>query len=162
MIKFVTGHRPDKLGGYSLENNQKLTRFAISILKKENLDDLSIVTGMALGWDQAVANACDCLKIPFIAAIPCPDQDKLWDLEDKIRYKFLLLSTWCIRKIIVSPEYTKTCMQIRNIWMVDNSEEGISLWDGIKKGGTYNCLKYANKKKKVIKNYWNEWGKFEK
>ncbi|MNP85294.1 hypothetical protein D3C76_1849670 [compost metagenome] len=42
-------------------------------------------------------------------------------------------------------------MQKRNEWMVDNSKFIISVWDGTK-GGTGNCVKYAENKNKHISN----------
>ncbi|PAD70641.1 hypothetical protein CHH83_02225 [Bacillus sp. 7586-K] len=40
-------------------------------------------------------------------------------------------------------------MQKRNEWMVDNSDYVIAVWDGTK-GGTGNCVKYAQKQNKYI------------
>jgi uncharacterized phage-like protein YoqJ len=40
-------------------------------------------------------------------------------------------------------------MQKRNEYMVDNSDIVIAVWDG-SKGGTYNCVKYAEKLGKKI------------
>ena len=46
--------------------------------------------------------------------------------------------------IDVSPDpYAVWKMQKRNIWMVDQSNVVIAVWDGKKSGGTYNCIKYA-------------------
>ncbi len=65
----VTGHRPDKLGGFSEDVHHRLVRFAKETLSKIPRDNLTIVTGMALGWDIAIADACDQVGIPFLAAI---------------------------------------------------------------------------------------------
>ena len=68
----VTGHRPDNvftLHPYADVNFEKLTKFCASILVqiKETHPDLEIITGMALGFDQAMAQACIDLDIPFHA-----------------------------------------------------------------------------------------------
>ena len=41
-------------------------------------------------------------------------------------------------------------MQIRNRWMVDNSDLVLAVFDGKKEGGTWNCVKYAKSKNKEI------------
>ena len=41
-------------------------------------------------------------------------------------------------------------MQKRNEYMVDNCDLLIACWSGVKKGGTYNCVKYAIKNNKRI------------
>lgn len=60
MILAVTGHRPNKLGGYSKQAYRKLVKIAEVNLKKLNPD--KVISGMALGWDQALAQAYDQLK----------------------------------------------------------------------------------------------------
>jgi len=47
-------------------------------------------------------------------------------------------------------------MQTRNIWMVDNCDLVLALWDG-SDGGTGNCIKYANKIGKPIVNLWDKY-----
>ena len=76
MILAATGHRPDKLGGYSHDILVRLTEFAqhqIRVLGPEK-----VISGMALGWDQAVALATISLEIPLIAAIPFEGQESVW------------------------------------------------------------------------------------
>lgn len=68
-----TGHRPDKLGGYSNEVTQKLIRVCRFGLEK--LQPSLVISGMALGYDQALAEAAIELKIPFHAYCPCYGQD---------------------------------------------------------------------------------------
>jgi len=45
--------------------------------------------------------------------------------------------------------YYPAKMQKRNEYMVDNSNIVIAVWDGTK-GGTYNCVKYAEKLGKEV------------
>lgn len=40
--------------------------------------------------------------------------------------------------------------QKRNEWMVDRGDVVLAVWDGVKKGGTWNAVKYAKAKKKRI------------
>jgi len=56
MILAVTGHRPEKLGGYGPAVAERLFNLASSEL--QGLRPEYVLTGMAIGWDQAVADAC--------------------------------------------------------------------------------------------------------
>jgi uncharacterized phage-like protein YoqJ len=46
-------------------------------------------------------------------------------------------------------EHSNAKLQLRNIYMVDHSEIVVAVFDG-KKGGTYNCVEAAKKRKKEI------------
>ena len=149
MITAVSGHRPPKLGGYTEKVNLRLITLAIKWLSANRPDE--VISGMALGWDLAIAEAAVILGIPFIAAVPCPTQSMQWPMESRTRWDTLFLAA--SRVHIVSPEYTRTCMQERNIWMVDNSTQLLALWDG-SPGGTGNCIKYASGKLPIV-NLWD-------
>lgn len=153
----VTGHRPDKLGGYSPDANKKLYIFALENvipLVKEN----TLITGMALGWDIACARACITQNIPFIAAIPFVGQQEAWPTVSKIIYEKIL--SHAAQKVVVSPGlYSAHKMQIRNEWMVDRSEKVIALWNETP-GGTANCVEYAKKKNIEVINLWDKWSEY--
>lgn len=157
MIVAVTGHRPDKLGGYSENASKKLVRFASSALEFWK-EDIEIITGMSLGWDQAIAHSCALLGIPFVAAIPFKGQESRWPDGGQYRYH-RLLEFACDTKIICEGVFSPEKMQIRNEWMVDNSDCLLALYDG-SNGGTRNCVKYAEGKTEIV-NVWNEWERFE-
>lgn len=150
---FGTGHRPDKLnGGWdNWQNHYKemIEDFCIPILEEEN--PTIVISGMALGWDLVLAKSAILLKIPLLAYIPCKNQETKWRLEDQKEYRNILDSAFEFE--IISQEYTNSCMQERNIKMVNDGDIGLALWNG-SKGGTKNCIEYANKKGKPIKNLW--------
>ena len=50
--------------------------------------------------------------------------------------------------------YVANKMQLRNEYMVDNSDKVIAYFNGEKKGGTYNCIKYAESLNKEIINLY--------
>jgi hypothetical protein len=72
----ATGHRPEKLGGYSDEARHRLEQFAVTYLRYYAPD--LFISGMAQGWDQACAYACTVLSIPWTAAIPFAGQESMW------------------------------------------------------------------------------------
>lgn len=155
----VTGHRPDKLGGYGEEAFAHLVTFAEKsiIVCMANFDDADwFITGMALGWDQAIAQACVNLGIQFTAAIPCGEQSARWPAHAKKRYSDLLDQAFQRQWVSIYP-YTPGCMQKRNEWMVHHSTRILALWNGDLGGGTFNCLEHAWNKKVPIVNAWKSY-----
>jgi uncharacterized phage-like protein YoqJ len=148
MVVSVTGHRPDKLGGYDFYNPKR--SWVRDRLKDElnRLKPSSAICGMALGVDQDFAFVCLELGIPFLAAIPFIGQERIWPKESQDLYSQLLSRAYHI--VVVSEGgYAAWKMQIRNEWMVDNCDTLIAVWDGTS-GGTRNCVKYATKVHKHI------------
>ena len=150
MIVAVTGHRPQKLGGYSTGVNMKLLDLAQQALKRHNIE--KVLTGMAQGWDQAIATSCAVLNIPFVACIPFTGQDEMWTADGKRLYQFLMEKASEV-KLVSNGSYSPTKMQKRNEYMVDNSEFLIALWNGTP-GGTANCIAYAKKVGRKGENWW--------
>jgi uncharacterized phage-like protein YoqJ len=141
MIVAFTGHRPDKLGGYKLPNDTyiKVCRAIDKALKE--LKPEKVITGMALGVDQWAAMIAYKLGIPYLAAIPFENQESNWPEKSQRTYR--LLRKLASEEVIVSQgSYSIDKMQTRNVWMVDNCNKLIAVWDG-SKGGTSNCVKYA-------------------
>lgn len=152
----VTGHRPDKLGGYSADAMQRV--FAFALVKLQCLQPSSVLTGMALGWDTAIARACVELKIPFTACIPFDGMSLKW--RDESQAEFIRLVGAATRVIIVSTGgYSAPKMQLRNQYMVDNAECVLSLWNG-STGGTANCVIYARQQKKPVRSCWESFNLF--
>lgn len=148
-----TGHRPPKLGGYSPGVYGALYRMARSWLEKEKPG--CIISGMALGWDQALAHAANDVHIPFHAYIPFDGQEKTWPKVSQDFYHELLGKA--ARKVYTAePGYAAWKMQHRNKAMVDACTHVLALWDG-SEGGTHNCVKYAELRKKPIINLWPQW-----
>lgn len=161
MIICGTGHRPNKLNGYSEQAFSELTDLATTALIK--LSPNKVIAGGAIGWDQALANAAYSLGIPLTLAYPFKDFHCKWP-RDSVGYKFhremelvAELLTKPVEIIYVSePGYAAWKMQVRNKWMVDHSDSVLALWDG-SSGGTANCVAYADKKGKPIINLWEQW-----
>ena len=82
------------------------------------------ISGGALGFDQIAASLIVAKKemghnVRLIFALPCRNQDELWDADQKRLYHSLLDEADEI--IYVSKEYTDSCMKRRNRYMVDRS-----------------------------------------
>ncbi len=150
-IVAVTGHRPDNLGGPGPALDAKLRRLAIWYFSTRRPD--YIISGFALGWDLAVAEAALELKIPLIAAIPFPDQAKKWPEHEQRRWGTLKQLAEIAHE--VCPYFTSQALQKRNEWMVENASKLVALWDGTP-SGTGNCVRYALGKI-PIDNIWPVW-----
>ena len=149
----ITGHRPDKLGNdYDLKS-PLIDRIHLSILEiLESIDkDLNIlpITGMALGIDTLYALIAIELNLPFIAAVPCLNQESKWIEKSRKVYRDIINNSLCTVHCVTDGECTRSCMQKRNEWMVNECNELIAVWDGTS-GGTSNCVKYAESRSKKI------------
>jgi uncharacterized phage-like protein YoqJ len=156
MIVAGTGHRPPKLGGYSRIVYENLVHIAQDHLVE--LETTIVISGMALGWDQALAQAAVNLGIPYIAAIPCYGHSSTWPKDACARYERLLAQA--SSQHIISPQpYSPYLMQKRNEWMVDHAALILAMWDG-SNGGTANCIRYAESQHKKIINLWSEYERY--
>lgn len=152
MILAATGHRLKRLGGYDQHTREKVYRVAHDILNI--LEPTQVITGMAIGWDQAIAQAALDLKIPYLAYVPFEGQEKLWPPKSQIYYHYLLNQATATR-VCSQGEYSAAKMHIRNQMMIDDCNEVVALWDGIKQGGTYAAVQYARGKERRIHNAWH-------
>ena len=152
-----TGHRPNKLGGYDKSSENIVLSVAEKALKHH--EPKLLISGMAQGWDMALAYAALLNRIPYVAAVPFKGQELKWSKESQKHYRYLLKNA--NKVIYVNETYIGPwVMQERNEWMVKHSNTVLALWDGSETGGTYNCLKFAKKHKHLDKssvdiiNYW--------
>jgi uncharacterized phage-like protein YoqJ len=161
----ATGHRPDKLGGYGSTAQAVVYQFAKYALKKHGLQhpdlnfNVTVMSGMALGWDQAVALAAISLGLPLIAAIPFVGQEKKWPVPAQRIYQGILQKA---KEVVIVSEggYEEWKMLARNEYMVDRANLMLALWSG-EPGGTANCIKSAKQVGTPVINVWEEWLKFQ-
>lgn len=159
-----TGHRPDKLNyewdgigpvsTYIREQLYKIIRNTKESIWMKGTsgpsERIKVISGMALGFDMILAEIAIDFKLELIAAIPCKGQSIRWPLKSRERYNRILAYEKCIQLCSPMGLYTRTCMQDRNIWMInemlkDPNHQLIGCFDG-SPGGTNNCLRYAASK----------------
>ena len=81
-------------------------------------------------------------------AIPCLSQEKKWSLLEQKRYKKIIRKADVVH-YVSKKEYTDTCMNDRNNYMVNECDVVIAVWNG-SPSGTGNTVKMArNTGKKV-------------
>ena len=147
----LSGHRPSKLPwGYN-EDLVCCKRFKADLkqllLKVINGGIKRFFTGMAEGFDMIATEILLELRadnsIEIVAVLPCMRQEKLWSVSQQKRYHNILEK--CDGSILISKEYTYTCMNERNRYMVDNSSIVVAGYDNLSSGGTRNTITMANK-----------------
>jgi uncharacterized phage-like protein YoqJ len=154
MIIGFTGHRPQtkEMGGWITPN--PVYNYVKSEIKRLLLQHSPqrVISGMALGLDSWAAEVAIELNIPFTAAIPFVDQDKVWNDNAKKHYHYLLSKAES--QVIVSDgEYAGWKLQKRNEWIVDNCDMLISVRvPSVVSGGTINTIDYARSKGLSIVN----------
>lgn len=154
IIVAVTGHRPNKLWGYDYFHPcyLKLQQVFIDRLKKDGCTDAW--TGMALGVDMVFAHAVLQFKyegypIKLHCAIPCIDHPSAWPAES-IKHYNEILSLADEVVLVTNAPYAPRLMQRRNEYMVNRADRIYAVWNGDRTGGTYNCYKYAESRRKSI------------
>lgn len=147
-----TGHR--QIGGTYEGPLHIALRGALIPTIKRAVDNgfVNFVSGMALGFDMAFAEAVLAVKeegvaINLIAAIPFPSQPRKWKTSSIDRYNRILAKIPENLKFVIEQDpYADWKMQKRNIWMIDQGNAILACWTGVSKGGTYNAIEYATNK----------------
>lgn len=104
--------------------------------------------GMAAGFDMLAAESVlnyrrqSGFRIELVACIPCLSQSENYTSSALSRYMRILSE--CDEKIILSESYYSGCMQLRDRYLVDNSDVIVSYLRK-KSGGTFYTVNYAKK-----------------
>lgn len=152
------GHHPAELGaGYE---RRRLVQLATSWLQKHQPRQL--ISGMAPGWDQALAVAALTLAIPVVAAIPYSGYEQTWNAEDQQLYHEILelaSEVHFVAEGLTEDVSDLEKKQQRNRWMVDRSDKVVALWNGSQSDTTAHCIAYARSVQKPVDNLWERWVK---
>lgn len=118
------------------------------------LQPTSVLTGMAVGFDQAVALACIQTGVAFEAAVPFKGQESIWPQDAQDVYNEILSKA--SKVTVVSPgAYAAWKMHARNGYMVKSADIIVGyMRPSETKGGTFEAMKLAcQTSKKVINLY---------
>ena len=164
MIIAGTGHRPDKLirkdvVPYTPKQHNMLVKLCEIHLDK--IGATKVISGMALGFDQAFAQAAINLHLPLIAAVPFVGQERLWQGKSKFYWKYLIDYASLDGEVhYLSEHYSAKALINRNHWMVDRCDQVLACYNGIGTSGTASCVNYANLKMKPVTNIWDDFMEF--
>ena len=159
----VTGHRPKRLYGYDLTDKRWMNlyyKFQTMLRKKECTD---AITGMALGVDTVFAFAVinlrnkDLYPIKLHCAVPCYNLSEPWFNDEDVNRFQQILDLADEVTYVTESDYVQGCLEKRNTYMVDHSDEVLAVWTG-SGGGTKHCIEYAKYKGKPVTNLINEKG----
>jgi uncharacterized phage-like protein YoqJ len=141
IIIAVSGHRQLK---HSYNDVYNLTK---SILLKIN--PALVYQGCAIGFDQLVAKVCIDSGIPFVAAIPCEGQEKLW--PEKVQEEYHEMLKHAREKVVVSKgKYHHGMMHKRNDYMIQQANYYVIYCDPNETtGGTKSFLDKVKNKKHI-------------
>lgn len=149
----ITGHRPNKLYGYDYMHKSYIAMG--HYIRKFILDNAitDVYSGMALGVDTICALVVLKLKrqgyaVKLHCAIPCKNHASNWPAASQKQWQDIINQADFV-EYVSEKAYDNTCMQKRNIYMVDRSDIVLGIWDGTS-GGTKNCLDYAKSESKTI------------
>lgn len=152
----LTGHRPQRLK-YSRYLETDDWRPIIDWLKQQikELGVTDAISGMAEGSDCVYALAVIELKdegydIKLHCVLPCDNYQCNYYIYNKIK-KYA--DTWTS----LSKDFYKGCDNVRDQYMVDNSDKLFAIWDGIEAGGVWSTIRKAQKKGLDIICYPKEW-----
>lgn len=148
-----TGHRPDRLGGYGDAVAERLIALATASLREQKPS--TVISGMALGWDMALAEAAFRLGIPFHAYLPFVGQEAKWRLASQQQFQTLLGNASVVVECC-DPGYASWKMHRRNEYMVEACDVLLALWDG-SNSGTGNCIAYARNAGRKVINLWSRY-----
>ena len=128
----VTGHRPKRLKGQQKEVKKWLSK------QLDKYECTEAISGMAQGADQIFAQVAVEKDIPLTCCYPYrksffhQEEQKILNKAKNIKF--------------ISEVYTgNKAYWFRDKYMVDNCDLLLAVWDGIKAGGTWLTINYAQK-----------------
>ena len=139
----LTGHRPQRLNG----QEEDVARWISDQLAKREDEIEEVYSGMAQGADQMFAKIAQELELPVICCYPYKrknfyhNEREIIDKAEDVRF--------------ISEKYTGNKVYwLRDKYMVDNCDLLLAVFDGVKEGGTWLTIEYANRIGKPIE-YFN-------
>lgn len=162
----LTGHRPNKLGGYDLSTpayrrlQTDLETYIENALKRA--DVVIGHSGLALGADTVWAEAILAMRtkyptrVFFHAEIPMLEQSEAWFKKSDIQAWERFVASADEQTVYGSlagldktsdarKKKASQLLNLRNDGMIDHADELLGLYDGHSRGGTANALAYAKK-----------------
>lgn len=157
----ATGHRSFKLYPDSMfrgalpEAEDKLYRLAGYALRQ--LGATEVISGMAKGWDLAIAWAALDAGLPLTAAIPFEGQAENWSPRSRALYDRALTAATTVH-VQSKGRFTRAYL-LRDEWMVDHAQHVAALYNGVREGGTAYTVEYARGWLVPVTNFWPHWEK---
>lgn len=162
VVLSLTGHRPDKLAGYDLDQDfyDRLRSKLVSIIEEflSSYRTVECHSGMALGadtiWAQAILECKERYgdRVTFVADIPDQNQSSKWPDESKTMWHDLISHADRVVEYgqdHIGRSYSYLLNQ-RNIGMVKSCDYLIAVYNVDQFGGTANAVRDGNRLLKKI------------
>lgn len=158
-----TGHRPNRLGGYSPQARHLLYTFASRQMLRID-QELTVYHGCALGWDMAVATAAIEQGHKVVSCIPFAGFNSVWPCASVLELDAILNKSHQVLTVIEDRDWAKShapaALNLRNNYIVDHTNLLYALSCGAS-SGTQNCVDYALSNGKQVRHLWRDWLKFQ-
>lgn len=139
MILSITGHRSEKLSDPLWVATEIAEAYKLLMPSK-------VIQGCANGADLIAAREAFLMDLPFVSARPWAGHAPR--KIDAHSYAMMIKHSVEVVDVNDSENYPGAwAYNKRNEWMVDRADQVLAVWNGDKKGGTWNCVNYALKKK---------------
>ncbi|MFC5849156.1 SLOG family protein [Deinococcus petrolearius] len=140
---------------------QVLIELAVKYLRRlrDGNPSLIVISGMALGWDTALALAARQEQIPYVAALPFPGQASRWPEASQQCWRELVRDAALVVAVgsdNLADADIRSAMQWRNEFMVDQCDLMLACYDG-SFGGTHNCVQDAEAQNRTVINTYGDW-----
>lgn len=165
----LTGHRPQKLGGWDIDTPAYLTlQKDLERIIDEYIAHDTVVhchSGLALGadtvWSKAILSARKHYpnNVKFHAEIPMPEQPTKWFRKEDVDFWYEQTSTADFHRVYgeltsAADESSRRrraaqLLKERNVGMISAADVVIAVHDG-SKGGTYHAVNIARKQGKHV------------
>jgi uncharacterized phage-like protein YoqJ len=151
----VKGKAPYPQNTHAYERLVSCAKFAL-----EKVQASRVITGGALGWDMALAEACFQLKLYHILAQPHEEHLDSFTIEETKKYYETIMERSDEVISVSKGGYSVEKLDIRNNWMIDNSHLVVALWNG-QASGTGNAVSYATNQFVPVVNFWSDWESYK-
>lgn len=142
MITAITGHRPENI------IDEAWTREAMSQALQE-MGSTSIIQGMAAGVDLWSAATAWRLGLPYESARPWATHSAR--IANAVAYEWVLSHSEKVTNISEATSYPgNSIYHTRNMYMVNNADNVLAVWNGLPHGGTFHAVQYALQQEKKI------------
>ena len=150
----LTGHRPQRLFGEDLENENwtKIRKWLKETLIENNCS--LAISGMAAGSDMLFALAVKDLKeqgenIKLELAFPCHGYGRKSSYNKYLQWRQEIIQS-ADKKTFIHEKWCKTADDDRDKYMVENCDILIAIFDGNNVGGVYHTIQHAKRLGKKI------------
>lgn len=146
MIIALTGHRSEDAEAEHIVREK--VRRALESVRAD-----VVICGMANGLDLWGGDVALSLGLEVWAAKPWAGHGPR--VGDRELYARIIEGASRVVNVNDSEEYPGPwAYHKRNEWMVDHATHVLAYWSGKESGGTYACVKYAQKQRKPIRNIY--------